>query len=232
MKKYYKLRNVALIFLAAVAISVVVFFIQSYQTKQTALASIVSVKDGAQWYSRALEHEQSIKQNPDNFDGYNGAFFNWKSLGDATQNEYFYRRGLRILKKADKYEKARSALFYVNAGNVFKILKEYENAEVEYKKATVLNAGDESMWLAYLDLYEHWSTKSPSDVIALYDKALSILVTKANVVVGKASYLASIGEYKDALALYQALYTAFPDQSALATKIQEIKYRMEQSQAK
>ncbi len=222
-KRPNRLIPLLLVVLLAVGIG---WYFKTSQAEKKALALIEGNGKLVEMYQKALTREEQAKQEPDNFSFHNAAFFHWKSLGDATHEEYFYRRALKVSDKALKNEKARSALFYLNAGNVHKLLGEFHEADKNYHEAVELNEGDELMWLARIELWQYWDEKKPEDILELYDRALNVLLSAPNLAISRGSYLASIGDYQQALAVYEAAHVTFPDQQGIAEKIQELKYKL------
>ncbi len=218
--------NYVLWVFAVVVIAAIGWYAKGAINKKKALDSIAGQTDLVEWYERALTREQQILQEPSNFEFYNGAFFNWKTLGDATGEKYFYEKALKVVNKAQKQEESRSALFYVNAANIHITLGEFKKADELYAEAVALNPGDERMWIPYLNLWQQWEEKTPQEVIELYDKALGVLVAKVNVTIAKAAYLREIGDYQQSLAIYEAIAVAVPEHQGIAEKIQELRYLM------
>ncbi|MAG11622.1 MAG: hypothetical protein CMI52_02330 [Parcubacteria group bacterium] len=223
-KRPNRLIPLLLVVLIAVAAG---WYFKTSQVEKQALSLLEGDDKLVEIYQKALTREQQAKQESDNFSFHNAAFFHWKSLGDSTNEEYFYRRALKISNEALKNEKARSALFYLNAGNVHKILGEFDQADKNYHEAVELNEGDELMWLARIELWQYWDKKDPADVLELYDRGLNVLLSAPNLAISRGSYLASIGDYQQALSVYEAARVAFPDQKGIAEKIQELKYKIE-----
>lgn len=227
MKKFVKLlKPYALLMVLVLAAAALGLVLVKQGEKNHALAAIEGNTEWQDMYARAQERTDQIKDEPKNYEIYNAAMFNWKSLGDATHEPYFYRKALVIGNKAQKVSEVKSALFYLNAGNILKLLGEYDEADEQYDQAVTMNPGDANMWLPYIDLYVNWADKKPEEVIALFDRALSTLLDKTNVTVEKASYLRSIGEWKQSLALYKSLSIVYPDNMALIQKITELELQI------
>ena len=74
----------------AVVVVAAGWYYHGWNKKKAALEKISGDPALIEMYEKALTREQQIIQNPDSFEYYNAAFFNWKSLGDATKDKYFY----------------------------------------------------------------------------------------------------------------------------------------------
>lgn len=201
---------------------VVLYFVNAWREKSEAVAALnTSVLQ--EIYQKGLKYEEGISKEPNNFEYYNAAGFQWKSLGDATGKKYFYKRALRIYEKGLRNKNAKSALFYLNSGNIYRALQDFENADMQYKLAIDLNPGDDVMHRARIELFMAWKAKTPTDVLEVFDIALKTLLFTVNVSLEKAGYLASLGRFGEALKIYEAVKVAYPDQPNIDQKIQEMK---------
>lgn len=155
--------------------------------------------------------------------------FQWKSLGDKTAQPYFYKKALSVYTTANANEKTSSALLHLNAGNVYRALKDYQNADREYTDGMHMAPGDDTMYRPRIEMYRYeWKEKKSEDVLRLFDEALGQLLFTSNIQLEKASYLEEIGRLDESLRIYQSLRVTYPDQTGLIDKIQTLKYKIEQ----
>lgn len=217
-------------FILAVLVLIALYFgyfgITNWNEKRSALA-ILTTDELKNIYSRALEYENKIKQSPKDFELYNAAGFNWKSLGDATGKSYFYKKAIKIYQKALNDEKSTSALFYLNSGNIYRYLGEFEKADKQFMKAIEMNPGDDVMHRAKIDLYLAWDKKTPGEILEVFDAAIRMLLFSVNVNLEKAAYLTKLGRYEEAIRIYEGVKAGYPDQPNLNEKISELKVMIE-----
>ncbi len=216
-----KYKKFIFFFVICVGLGFGIWGIAQWRQTREALRAL-NTPERQQMYEKAINYEKKIKENPENFEYYNAAGFNWKSLGDDTRKEYFYRRALAVDAQAFKYEKAKSALFYLNSGNIYRTLGEFENADRQYLQAIALNTGDDVMHRARIDLYVAWGKKTPEEVLAVFDNATQQLLFAVNVNLEKAAYLTKLGRYSDALRIYEGVKVGYPNQPGINEKIAEL----------
>lgn len=196
--------------------------------KNHAMASIEDNQELQTIHERAEKREKELDPNSGSGELYNAVLFDWKSLGDVTGQSYFYKRALKVARKAEKAGLAKSSLFATNTANIHKALGEFDDAQAYYELAIGLAPGDASIWEAYLDLHINWKKSSTQEIVTIFDRALSTLINKTTVTQMKGAYLQSLGRYDEAMAIYSSLQVAYPDNDQFKQKIAEIKLQMDQ----
>lgn len=152
-------------------------------------------------YDAAIKAEDDIKKDGKNYDNYNVAAFYWKSLGDLTKKEVYYRRAIEVYAFTGKlFENKKVYQPYQNLANVYISLKEYENAEKAMKDAIVLAPEVGSLYIKLADIYQNLM-KSPSQkIIDLYESALHQSSYQPDILFpAYASYLCGIDKGQEAL---------------------------------
>ncbi len=178
-------------------------------------------------YNKVLADSKKLSEQTPEL--YVSVGFQWKTLGDKTAQPYFYKKALSVYRTANANEKTRSALLHLNAGNMYRTLKDYPKAEMEYGEAMKMAPGDDTMYRPQIEMYRYdWKEKKSEDILRLFDHALGLLLFTSNIQLEKASYLEEIGRLDESLRIYQSLRVTYPDQTGLIDKIQTLKYKIEQ----
>lgn len=156
-------------------------------------------------YENALIYEEKISTGSDEYDDYNKAGFSWKSLGEYTKDEKYFSRAAEIYMFAGKkFEALKIYQPYQNAANVYIILKKYSSAEDALKKGIDLAKEVGDLYVALADLYENQMAKSPDEIIAVYELALSEKIKQPDVIYPfYAFYLRRAGFKKEALEKFE-----------------------------
>jgi len=180
-------------------------------------------------YADALDREAKLKKEI-TFDAIIGAGFKWKSLGDATQNDYFYKKAIVAYEKGVKNENARSSLFFLNAGNIYKAMGKFQEADDQYKQAINLDTGNEANHIARIEMYMYWKDKTQDDVLYVIDEAAKVVLANGNINLLKAEYLSNVGRYEEALRTYEALlvvYSKTGNSAIIKSKIEELQRKIQ-----
>lgn len=203
--------------------------IYQYRTYQKAMAQLTT-DELKGIYADALDREAKLKKEV-TFDAVIGAGFKWKSLGDATQNPYFYKKAIIAYEKGTKSESARSSLFFLNAGNIYRAMGKYKEADDQYKQAINLDTGNEANHIARIEMYMYWKEKTQDDVLYVIDEAAKTVLANGNISLLKADYLTMVGRYEEALRTYEALmvvYNKTGNGAIIKTKIDELQRKIQQ----
>ncbi len=138
------------------------------------------------------------------------------------------------LKAIELYEKAAAIgnnnvwVPFLNIGNVYKKMGEYDKAEEAYNKALEISKyGSETVYLQKIDLYQYYLKKSNEDVIKIYEEALSTLVENGNIVVRYSGFLRDIGENEKALEYYKILLERFPENELYKEEIAKLEAKIQ-----
>lgn len=144
----------------------------------------------------------------------------YKSEGDAG-DQNGYKKAIREYKKAARY--SNSWLPYLNAGNVYRLMKEYTDAENSYKQGLSRQPGEISLYLAFVELYRYDLNKNEAEVIKLYEQGLTQIPRNPNLRSNFASYLRDIGRKGDAIKEFQILVEQFPEYPLYAEELKRLK---------
>lgn len=225
-----QLIQTTIITLGIIALATATFAGYTYYQYRDAVKSITS-DDMHAWYTRALEVQAKIKAGEVTSDNVASAAFNWKSLGDATGKLYFYQKALNDYALVTKHEELKSGLFFLNAGNIYRSLKQYQKADDQYAQAVQLDTGNNVNTLARIALWQVWPEKSSDDVLDLFDSSLKSVLDTANIMLAKAEYLEKIGRYEEAIRIYQALKVTITSRvettEALTRKVLDLQKKIE-----
>lgn len=138
------------------------------------------------------------------------------------------------IKAIELYEKAAAIgnnnvwVPFLNIGNIYKKMGEYDKAEAAYNKALEISKyGSETVYLQKIDLYQYYLKKSNEEIIKIYEESLKTLVENGNVVVKYASFLRDIGENEKALAYYKILLDRFPDNELYKEEIANLEAKIQ-----
>lgn len=181
-------------------------------------------------YTDALDRQAKLDKEL-TFDTVISAAFKWKSLGDATQHHYFYRKALAAYEEGVTSDDARSSLFFLNAGNILKSMGKYDDADDQYLQAIELDPGNEANHIARIEMYMYWEGKTQDDVLYVIDEASKIVLANGNINLLKGDYLSMVGRYEEALRTYEALLVVYGNTSsgpAIKIKVEELRRKIQQ----
>jgi tetratricopeptide (TPR) repeat protein len=194
---------------------------------ERSLVRLLTTPELRQQYAKARVFERRPGDPMKRFDEYTGAGFNWKSLGDATGEEEFYRRAIRVYERQVQGTKGRFSLPFVNIATIARDLGEPERAEQMYRKALEVDPGDSTIYLALIDLMRVDLRKSPDEVLLQYDRSIDRLVFSKPLIASKAAYLNSVGRLQESLDLYTLLLAYDPENSLFQTEYLKLKQALD-----
>ncbi len=145
----------------------------------------------------------------------------YRTEGFAGDVDAFYK-AIDSYKKALEVSKEKS-LVYLNLGNTYRLVKDYNSAEKAYNKALEILPSEDSAYLAKIEMYRYELKKSNSEIEEIYNKALKEVTDNANVMVSYAAFLRDIGNGQEALKYYKILEEKYPDSQAYKDEIEELK---------
>lgn len=163
-------------------------------------------------YNNAIAAEERIKQNPNAVYNYVQASFYWKTIADATREKMFYQRALDICLSAIKNAN-KSSVVYINAGNIYRVFEKFDKAEEMYRKALEMTPGETEIYIRLAELYRYDMKKSAEDILKIYDDGMERIVTPAEILTSKASYLRDIGRKDESIKIFQYLYKETQDET-------------------
>lgn len=167
-------------------------------------------------YSQYFVSKATVQEDPKYLSDMTSAL-RYKSEGDMGNRSAYYT-AIDIYKELVIYTDNKIWLPYLNMGNIYKILGEYENADTAYDGGLKI-ASDATLYLAKIELYQDYMKKSFSDVKKLYDQALSSTIENTNLYINYASFLKKNKEYEDSLSIYKVLSERYPDNQGYKDQI-------------
>lgn len=180
-----------------------------------------------QIFNDTKNKEKELSLDPENQTFYLQIGLGWKSIAERSVNpdvkKYFFSKSLGVYRVGVDMFENKNILFYLNAGNVAKVLNTYPVAEDYYKQAVSNFPGEAEAYLKLADLYIY-SMHMPTDkVLEVYDAGLKRVFNAQSILQARAEYYKKIGNLKAALKDYQNLAKAFPDNNnfkILANEVQ------------
>lgn len=197
---------------------------------ERSLVRLLTTPELLQQYAKARAFERSPGDPMKRFDEYTGAGFNWKSLGDATGEEEFYRRALRVYERQVKGTQGRFSLPYINIATIARDTGKPELAEQMYRKALEVDPGDSTIYLALIDLMRVDLRKTPDEVLRQYDQSIDRLVFSKPVVASKAAYLKALGRWQESFDLYTLLLAYDPENPVFKAEHLQLKQLLDAKQ--
>lgn len=214
---------------AVVLVSAIAFAGYQYGVYKKALAQLTT-DELRTIYTDALDRQGKLDKEL-TFDSVIGAAFKWKSLGDATQNNYFYQKALAAYERGVTNDDARSSLFFLNSGNILKSMGKFEEADDQYIQAIDLDPGNEANHIARIEMYMYWEGKTQDDVLYVIDEASKIVLANGNINLLKGDYLSMVGRYEEALRTYEALLVVYGNTAsgpAIKEKVETLRQKIQQ----
>lgn len=157
-------------------------------------------------YEHAMEGEEKIKEGADNLAPYIQAGFYWKTLGETTKEELFFKKALGAYSAAMEDFGMQYYMPYSGSAGIYETLGEYENAEKNYKKAIEISPGEAPLYIRLAELYRFSMNKMPEEIQAIYNQGEQRVLDTTPLFVSKASYLKEIGRKEEALVLFEAVF--------------------------
>ncbi|QQS60683.1 tetratricopeptide repeat protein [Candidatus Falkowbacteria bacterium] len=149
-------------------------------------------------------------------------------LAGDNGNKESYLKAIELYEKAAAIGNNNVWIPFLNIGNIYKKMGEYDKAEEAYNKALEISKyGSETVYLQKIDLYQYYLKKSNEDVIKIYEEALSTLVENGNIVVRYSGFLRDIGENEKALEYYKILLDRFPENELYKEEIAKLEAKIQ-----
>jgi len=154
--------------------------------------------------------------------------FEWKSLGDITQNKVYYEKALEVYKKGIEKFGEKNVPFYWNGGKVAETLGDYSQAEALYKESIRVAPSYSEPHRYLAELYEYKMKKTDNEVLTVFSDGLKATNGEANIYLDQCSYLRRHGRTQDALECYKLLVQSYPDNSMFKDTVQELQKELNQ----
>jgi tetratricopeptide (TPR) repeat protein len=177
-------------------------------------------------YEKAKKADEDIKNEPERVQNYFVAGMEWKTLGDLTNYEKFYKKALEIYEKAIKVTDGKNTIAFINAASVNILLKEFEPAEKYLQEAIAVSPGDMDLYLRLLELYKYYMKKDIETIVKVYDDAMKRVLNPVGLLRDRAAYFYEIGKLDDALKDYKKLAEVLPDETAFKERVTELELRL------
>jgi len=173
-------------------------------------------------YEKALEYEDNINQDSENWQNYLNAAINWKILGDATKQEEYYQRADEIYQKASDKSGETNYLLFTNWGDLVKLLGDFDRAEQYYKTAIEISPVREQPYLHLAELYEYNLKKDSEEVIQVYTQGLIATGYNLDILIQLASFFEKIGRKQEALNMWKLVLERVPEDEIIKQRIEEL----------
>lgn len=148
-----------------------------------------------------------------------------KGEGDLGNREAYYK-AIEVFREAVALSSGKVWIPFLNIGNIYKILGEYEQADAEYNKALAVSRGDVMVYLPKIELYQLYMKKPPAEIAELYQKALKTVTDNGNLMIGYATFCRDNGYLKEALSAFESLAKSFPDNKIYPEEINKLKAQL------
>jgi len=129
----------------------------------------------------------------------------WKTLGGITGEAKYYERSVALYDEIAGILGHKSYVPYLNAGNVYRLLKKFDIADARYAQAKTIAPGEPAIYLAIAEMYRYELLKPSEEVLAVYREAMGRLTEVENILIAYASYLRDLGRTQEAIEAYEKL---------------------------
>ncbi len=177
-------------------------------------------------YEKAKKAMEDIKKEPERVQNYFVAGMEWKTLGDLTNNEKFYKKSLELYEKAVEVTDGKNTIALSNAASINILLKNYNAAEKYLQDAITVSPGDIDLYLRILELYKFYMKKDVEAIVQIYNDAMKRVLNPFGLLRDRAAYYYELGKYEEALKDYETLAEKFPDTLAFKERVDELKLRI------
>jgi tetratricopeptide (TPR) repeat protein len=151
------------------------------------------------------------------YDGYISEGLKYKSEGDAGNKNSYYK-AIENFKKAAEVSQGKVWVPYLNLGNTYRLVGNYDEADNAYFKALKI-APDSTIYLAELQMYQSDLKRSEPEMKAAYEEALSRTGDNIDIMTHYASYLSDNADYADSLKYWKKISEKYPDQQMYKDEI-------------
>lgn len=223
MKKKYFFVGGVLLVLLLLGGGIFFSYKSSFEEKKI-LSELQGKPELLKTYDRVKELEKKNKENnSSDIAGLINLGFEWKSLGDATENPFYYKKALEVYKIGIKNFGDKNVPFYWNAGKVAQTLQDYSLAEFYFREAIRIAPSYNESYLYLAELYEYKMKKPDTEVLKVLGEGLTITRGDASLYLEQCSFLRRHNRTKDALDCYQNLLLNFPNNQGYKETVEELK---------
>lgn len=148
----------------------------------------------------------------------------YKSEGDAGNKDAYYK-SIEAYQKATDVSDGKVWIPFLNLGNVYVLVGDFENAEKSYDKALEI-APDSAIYLAKIQLYRYDLKKSEDEIIDIYKEALSKSADNLDLTIKYAAYLRDIGQDEESLKYWKVVSEKFPTDQRYKDEIADLEKKI------
>lgn len=164
-----------------------------------------------------------VKQEEEYF-GFINEGLKFKSEGDAGNKDSYYK-SIEAYQKASDVAGGKVWIPYLNLGNVYRLVADFENAEKSYDKALEITT-EGTVYKAKIDMYRYELKKSEEEMIVIYEDAIENVVDNADLMKNYAAYLRDIERYADSLKYWKLISDKFPAEQMYKDEVSELEARL------
>jgi len=216
--------------LAVAAIGVACYLVffkdKTISIKDSDVEAVLTTDYLKETYDKAKKGMEDIKNDPERVQNYFIAGMEWKTLGDLTNKETFYKKSLEIYERAVAKTGGKNTIALINAASVNILLKNFSAAEKYLKDAIVVSPGDIDLYTRLLELYKYYIKKDVATIAQVYDDAMKRVLDPWSLLRDRAAYYYELGKFEESLADYERLKEKFPDVSVFKDRVEELRLRM------
>lgn len=201
------------------------FFQLSHQDEEkTVMQKLSSKPELVQNYKKIQELEAKRKADPSKDAGFIVSIgFEWKSLGDLTQDPYFYEKALALYNEGIQKYGSTNIAYYWNAGKVAEALKRFDQAEFDYREAIRISPAYNQSYHNLAELYIYQMKKDDKDILSVFAEGLKGTSGDASLYLSQCSFLRMRNRTQDAIDCYDILSKSYPNNPQYKQVLQELK---------
>lgn len=184
----------------------------SAQKERALIQRIQRNKDAVTEYAAVVKREEEIKKDLKNGELYLSLGNHWDAIADVLNDRLAREHAIHSYERGIAVVGTNGDLLYLNAGNDYRSLGLYTDAEKKYKQAMQVNPADATGYQDLIELYRVNMKKGPTDIMPIYQQGLDKLVENAYLVQSLAEYYVFLGQPEKSLQYYQLLAKKYPGQ--------------------
>ena len=146
---------------------------------------------------------------------------NYRTAGFQGDVSAFYK-AIESYKKAVEISEGKAWVPYLNLGNTYRLVKDFENAEEAYNQALEIAPGEWLIYAAKIEMMRFDQEKSNEEIKTLYREALEVVFENKNLIISYAAFLRDIKDYLEAKKYYEILAEKDPDNQLYKNEIKEL----------
>ncbi|MFC1613039.1 tetratricopeptide repeat protein [Patescibacteria group bacterium] len=215
LKKKNFIIYILIIFTVATA---VVYFCFPKGKNYTVIKELEKIKqensEMSVYVDNVINELNRFEESEKEFEKYLALGLAWKGLADRTMDNNHYQQALNIYESAIDSSERKNMIALMNAGNMSVYLGDYQKAEKYYNECVNLAPGDVVPYLKLMELYRYKMKKNSDEIVQMLDRGIKKMFYPLILILRKASYLKEIGQYEEALKVYNDLVSDDPESEA------------------